>query len=332
MVEELTEPKPLSPSGEVSSVKIFLIGGLIFLIAWGLFVGGFKFIDWYGENVIRYDGDLCYKGDYITGRDSQTGLISLHYSPRSYYGRDSSERVNSLGKITDLTCIEKLSIHLDEIGQAHNFSHLSSFENLVHLETTSSWLNDISFLSDLKKLKHLEISLNHVNDFSPFYDLENLEYLEIRGIDAPSEKFLESQTNLETLWLWFSSDIDKIEGIPHLSNLKELRISLNQVGDNRDVEDIGRLGELTSLEKLHLETKVDNLDFLKNLPNLKELTLEGMMDNVSALYELKNLERLTINLIRNSDHVYHTNETCSKFSESSPSTVVECHTRDTMDW
>ncbi|TFG23702.1 MAG: leucine-rich repeat domain-containing protein [Promethearchaeota archaeon] len=133
-------------------------------------------------------------------------------------------------------------------------------------------------------------------------DLKQIEYVEYEGtkyfvinkrLAIPNVKKigdikgLSSLVNLEGLYLTGKSyfkehQINKIEGLEHLKNLKVLDLSVNKISEINGLDNLGKL------EILKLES--NNISEIKGLENLKKLKKLHLSNNL--IIELKGLENL----------------------------------------
>lgn len=117
------------------------------------------------------------------------------------------------------------------------------------------------------------------------FDDINLENLIRETLNKPTGEITKLDMQSILVLRGFQYNIEKLKGIEHCANLKELYL-----GDN-EIEDISPLSNLSELQNLSLHfNKVTDLDHLKNLGKLQALVLAD--NNISDIGPLVNLTDL----------------------------------------
>ena len=170
-----------------------------------------------------------------------------------------------------------------------NLKDTSYFGELIQLEQLyvggSNRLYEINGLEQLKNLKHLDLEISLIDDIKKIHVHKNLHSLHLTNANVTKLSHFDRFPNLEELRMGNTYEIEKMEGLQVLSNLKELLIrgtSIKQIeglerltnlevldlSDN-EITEIKGLGQLTKLRELNLNenkiTKIENLDHLTNL-------------------------------------------------------------------
>ena len=176
-----------------------------------------------------------------------------------------------------------------------NIEDTSYFQDLVYLEQLyvagTNRLYEIKGLEQLKNLKHLDVERSKIDCIKKIKAHENLRSLHLSNTDVSKLSHLDRFPNLEELRMGNTYEIEKMEGLQVLPNLKELLIrgtSIKQIeglerltnlevldlSDN-EITEIKGLGQLTKLRELNLnENKITKIENLDHLTNLEPLLLE----------------------------------------------------------
>ena len=218
--------------------------------------------------------------------------------------------------------------HMEECFRYINENNITEIE----IDNTMDKYNDLSFLNECVDIKALYLDNHFIKDISIIYSLKNLIKF---GIEEPKIAIdFADLLNLEQLYITWHK---KIEGLKNLSNLKELSIwnyapktqdlqeisslenlenliitqskigSLNGIGKLplkslqlnflRTLKEINEVGDVTSLEKVELESckKIIDYSYLGNLNQLQELILLkcGDIESIGFVKKLNNLKRLS---------------------------------------
>lgn len=222
-----------------------------------------------------------------------------------------------------LTDLQTLKIDLFAQSEMHEFANLTQ---LIKLDLTGMFLDDISLLSPLRKLESLNL-MGNIKDISTLSGLTKLHTLNLRGCwEVTDISALSHLTKLEKLDLSMCSKISDISPLssliklrvlslsPHrifseissvLVNFTELKIlDLSNCGYIDSVSDISGLSRLIKLEELNLSScnKIIDISALSRLTELNTLSLsrcEKIIDIsvLSNLIKLKTLSLYGCNLI-----------------------------------
>ncbi|KYH34458.1 internalin-A precursor [Clostridium tepidiprofundi DSM 19306] len=161
---------------------------------------------------------------------------------------------------------------------------------------------DITPLEKITSLKKLDVSNNYLTSIYPLHTLTNLEYLDISHNDINDISYIADMAKLKELHAGFNGQIEDIGVLRGLISLEKLDIS------NNNVSDISSLGNLVRLKYLDIScNNVSNIDSLEwvsphedidtgeYLKGLVELRLNGnTIRDVYALACMSNLEKLYI--------------------------------------
>lgn len=139
---------------------------------------------------------LCSNDEYSTMEEDMVRLDNESTGKLKEAIKEKGD--SALEGISDLTCLEYLSLRDEEIS---DISALSGLVNLKSLQLANTDVSDISPLSSLKDLESLYLSRTNVNDLSPLSSLKNLETLHISKTDISDVSPLSELTNLKTLKL-----------------------------------------------------------------------------------------------------------------------------------
>ena len=193
-----------------------------------------------------------------------------------------------------------------------NLSCLRRFSNLKKLDVYTPVSE-----TDIKGLPLESISAYFDDPRSAAEVLEHPENIKELGFNSGVDSLegIELFENLETLFIGYS-EIDNIDSLIHLQNLKNLSLDIDE-----NLNDFTVLEKLSNLEKIFLETNgLKRLDFVGKLDHLNTLHIYGgnlrslaglencsalesllIIDcfdikNMSAVAELKNLQELVLDV------------------------------------
>ncbi|MCD5382888.1 hypothetical protein LR002_02085 [Candidatus Gracilibacteria bacterium] len=166
------------------------------------------------------------------------------------------------------------------------------------------------FLEEQTYQGHIDLSnlgLTKIPDFTKFLSGTGADAITSISLNAnkiteiDGEKF-KNFLNLKELDLSFNQ-IKNTEGIEKIPSRILGKLDLTKAG----IEEIDGIGELTSLQELHLNfNKIKKVDGLENLKNLKYLGLaRNQLTNIDKLSALNNLDTLKIefNQVENIDKI-----------------------------
>lgn len=200
-----------------------------------------------------------------------------------------------------------------------NITDISPLASLSHLSVLSmDWCNkveDISPLTNLRSLKQLNLHrCDSVVDLTPLTKIDSLRVLHLppTTTDEKLAQLLTHLPQLEKLVLKDCHQVTEVSSVAGLTNLMHLEINYGpelvditplagltrlKVLDlkNTQVEDLGPLAKLSSLEWLYLSNskQVNDISPLRNLTNLRILSLDGCK-GVRDITPLSKLTKLTI--------------------------------------
>lgn len=127
------------------------------------------------------------------------------------------------------------------------------------------------------------------------FENENLENIIREKINKPSghiyKRNVEGIKKIDIYFAENNGNIDSIEGIQHLKNLKYLSLS-----DAREISNLDPLSELNNLEYLDLSyNNIKSLNAISHLTNLKELNISNNpIEDIEYLSNLNNLVNISL--------------------------------------
>jgi len=192
---------------------------------------------------------------------------------------------------------DELSEFIVELYVAFEVTDLKFIENFFYIKKLGINLGEnIDNFESLNNLHNLE-SLDILRDskvvtLPPITNI-NIKNLELLGGNIRKISSIANLKNLEFLLLNFDTNIEDIDTIFELYNLKWLSI----YGNKSYLLDLTHIEKLQKLESLFiLTTTQKGLNSLANLKQLKELDILSIIDieNISPLVNLPNLEKLTL--------------------------------------
>ena len=220
-------------------------------------------------------------------------------------------QVSDITPLANLTQLESLHLHINQI---EDIALLANLTQLADLWLQSNQISDIMPLIGLKNLKKLYLADNPFHDFSPLLELEgveldieinegfnivvevpdpNLKQLIRETLSLPEAVPLTQQQMLRLTRLDAGSNrgITNLTGLEYATDLKDLRLCVNQI------HDLSPLSELIHLEHLSLcANQISDISPLANLTNLKKLDLGA--NKISDITALENLTQLVLIFLR----------------------------------
>ena len=180
---------------------------------------------------------------------------------------------SNLEKIKFDKYIDLIELDLEGCKNIKDFSFISKFEKLENLNTSFTYISDISFLEKNKNIKELNLyGCKNIKDFSFISQLAKLENLNINGTKISDISFLEKNKNIKVLYL---------EGC-------------------KNIKDFSLISKLEKLENLNISwTKISDISFLKKNKNIKKLDLSCCKNikDYSFISQLEKLENLNLSFI-----------------------------------
>ncbi len=166
--------------------------------------------------------------------------------------------------------------------ECKDFSMISAYKNLKHLNINYNYLRSIDFLTKFGHLQSL-LAANTLADninLSPLNCLEELKYLEL-GANNLALSDANLRLNLEYIGL-FDVGLSDLSCIKELTNLKEINLWRNKISD------VNQLQYFQKLERLNLRAnKVENPLLLKNFHKLKSVVLAQNKIDINDLKILR---------------------------------------------
>ena len=172
---------------------------------------------------------------------------------------------------------------------ANNIDFLEKLKNLRYLKMFECSAGNISTISNLENLSELEIVNCKIYDISSIGKLLKLTYINITRNLVCDISPINNLQNLRYLNLT-KNKISKIPLLNNLNNLLELYLSSNEI------EDITNLASLKNLRTLEIRSnKIKNITSLKGLVKLENLMLDkNLIEDISCINNLKNLNVLDL--------------------------------------
>ncbi len=192
----------------------------------------------------------------------------------------------------------KIDFTLRKIDDTSLESFAKAFPDVISLKVTArkSGLTSLAPLAGLTQLKHLELICPDVADMSPLAGLTGLAYLNVAyGGAEGSLEWMRKLTSLTKVAV-SSHGVTSLAGIPALTALKTIRLSVN-------VKDLEPLAALTGLTEVNLTgSSIGDLSALTKLPNLERVNLHGAsVKDFSPLAGCPKLRKLTYSATKGSD-------------------------------
>jgi len=184
-------------------------------------------------------------------------------------------------EITDLT-----DINLAALKNLPELKSLSLRHNVVRQEDSSQTrISNIAVLENFTQLEKLELRDNHIQDITPLQKLENLRVLDISQNPLAEGNIdpLKDLTKLQELNL-------RETGIKDLSSLKNMPdLEYLNIHSNTEIENLEPVGNLKNLRSLIMRNVCTggSLDFLAKLTLLSRLNIRNCsVQDISALGDL----------------------------------------------
>ena len=211
-------------------------------------------------------------------------------------------RNNDLASINTLESMTWLrSLHIERMDEV-NLHVISNLTNLEELTVIRTDVRSYDFILPLVNLRYLRLFNNRdVPEIPSLSVLTGLEELHIDNVrnsgQARSTDFLNNIPSLRVLTL---DDHDSLEPLRNMPHLEELHLSFGW-----HLADASPLGDLTNLQSLRIfesqPTEIHNMDAIGDLTQLTSLDLSGnsvgqftMFFEWDFVYALTNLEYLDI--------------------------------------
>jgi hypothetical protein len=158
-------------------------------------------------------------------------------------------------------------------------------------------VQSLDYFELLGEIEKLDVSgSNRINDLKPLGRLSTLSGLFLNNFDVKDLTPIGNLKNLETLWLQNFKNIESVDVISNLINLR--KVLVHYLPKVRDLSSFAKLPLLSEMLISDLNSDaLKSLHLLKNLRKLDLHTLEKKMDiesNLGELSALTNLETLSI--------------------------------------
>lgn len=174
--------------------------------------------------------------------------------------------VDNLEGIDKFENLETLYLDYSEIDNIDALIHLQNLKNLTLL--CEDTLTDFSVIGKLTSLEALKVDAYGMKSTDFAKNLKHLTKLEIENAQIRMLYGLENCTTLESLAVTDCMELQRLDAVQSLTNLKELALDVPYGCDEPDLKN------LTALKKLSLSYAQD-CSFIEMLPALTELHLNG---------------------------------------------------------
>lgn len=150
-----------------------------------------------------------------------------------------------------------------------DYAQIAGFSHVSELMASYSDFDDLDAIAPMTQLRELHIGSTRLTDLSGLSNFPNLRLLHV-------------QSNFQ---------VTDFSAIGRLSNLEELAVGVNDLGDARFLRNLRRLQTL-SLE----DADLTSLEALRNHPTLQDLDIIGatLPDDISVLTTIPNLRKISI--------------------------------------
>ncbi|MDE7261979.1 MAG: leucine-rich repeat domain-containing protein [Oscillospiraceae bacterium] len=217
----------------------------------------------------------------------------------------------NLVKFTHLKNLERLELGGPSLVSLEGLEDLPALTELVLFDTgltdlsalaaktgitsltlrDSDQLTSVASLSQAGHLRSLTLSGKSLTDLSPLSSLSGLENLSVTGTAIRSASFLSGMTGLKELELTGNKDLETVPELAELTSLERLTLDSDGLIASQD-----DLQALTSLRALKLRISKD-LRFLSPLADrLEELTIYSYQAtwDVSGVSQFRNLKKFSL--------------------------------------
>jgi Leucine-rich repeat (LRR) protein len=209
-----------------------------------------------------------------------------------------------LSGIEHLANFEQLRLSIADISDI-DFSPLKSLPKLRYIYIRGSALTEIPDLSGIPSLTALGLSANNLTSLNGLEKIPQLEHFDFTEARIPvTDMFaLRYLKKLQTLYIWggsYNIDFNALKDLPELeeiylcdcgeldlsgagqlSQLNKLHLEIRvsrETGSQSVFRNIEEIGGMTGLTELHLDEVITSVDFLANNVNLEYLELIAGMD------------------------------------------------------
>lgn len=176
------------------------------------------------------------------------------------YGYSAPVSYTDLDFLYHFPNIRDLSIDLWSLMNLRGLRAIRELKSFSFGETRTK-RHSLGFLARFPKLHKLYIE-GHTKDISVLSELQHLEQLTLRCVTLPDLKLLTGLSKLRSVKLLLGGTTN-LDALRHLPQLRHLELTWI-----RGLEDLDIIGELHSLETLHLQA----LRNVKMLPSFRDLT------------------------------------------------------------
>lgn len=233
---------------------------------------------------------------------SNNELVSLEmfFSSADTYGKLKELYLDN-NKLSDISLLSQtpmltlLTLSNNNID-SDDIAVLADKVYLTYLSLNNNNISSISSLNKLTALTELRLHCNSISDVSPLKNITEIVYLYLGDNEITNISQLNKLTKLSTLYLNNNTNLDNVDVVSEMTQLKVLNVSGN------NIDNLNAVASLTELTELYAENNsISSFAFVQNLTNLNKLLLANNRDtgdeseNMSDyLSKLSNLTVLTL--------------------------------------
>ncbi|MFC2145604.1 leucine-rich repeat domain-containing protein, partial [Actinomycetota bacterium] len=205
------------------------------------------------ENIDTLE-ELNLRSNNITDITALSGLKKL-----VYLNINSNKNIESIEPIADLTNLKTLIMRNVDAGE--EIGLLTNLVNLKRLNIRNCSISDISFIAGCNQLEELDLGENNITDITALENINTLEELNLRNNNITDITALSGLKELVYLNINSNKNIESIEPIADLTNLKTLIMRNVDAG-----EEIGLLTNLVNLKRLNIRNcSISDISFIAGL-------------------------------------------------------------------
>ena len=136
------------------------------------------------ENVVQ-NNNLWFL--FIYGGELKSADFLIHFPKLTNLGLRSNRDLESIKPIENLTRLTYLDLHATNLTNS-KMEVIKELTDIVNLDISRNFINDLNVLKYLTKLEYLDCSNNAISSLSPLDELENLKWLIIRNNQIPEKE------------------------------------------------------------------------------------------------------------------------------------------------
>lgn len=227
------------------------------------------------------ESDLTKLGRELRHRPEVALRVYGHSAPKSY---------TDLDFLYHFPNVRNLSIQLWSLMNVGGLRAIHDLDSFAFGETKTK-RHSLSFLRRFPNLRKLYIE-GQTKDIEIIRELSNLEELRLRCVTLPNLNLVTTLLKLTKVEILLGGTTC-LDGLLQLPQLRHLELTWI-----RGLEDLSVIGDLHSLEMLHLQAlrNVTTLPSFRNLKRLRGVCMETMkgLRNLQAIADAPALERLVL--------------------------------------